>query len=109
LGNAPWARRCLISCVVGLAWLSGSASLQAAAPHIEYISLYSTNQVTIHFPTEANRTYVLQFTEDIPAGGATTTKWTTLYTPPRLPFPNHYVIADTRTSARRFYRLTATP
>src|SRR5690348_6987333 len=73
MGNAPKAHRCLVFGVFALACLAAAHSLQAAAPYIEYITLYSTNQVTIHFPTEANRTYILQYTEDIqPAGTATT-------------------------------------
>lgn len=109
LGNAPWARYCLFITLLAC-WSFGAIPLlHAALPHIELIDLYGTNQVTIHFPTEANRTYMLQFTDDVPGEGATATKWTTLYTPPRLPFSNHYVVADTRTRARRFYRLVATP
>src|SRR5262245_53289738 len=35
--------------------------LAAAEPHIYLIERLSTNQVTIHFNTDANRTYALQF------------------------------------------------
>ena len=32
----------------------------ATDPYIDFIERYGTNQVTIHFNTDANRTYILQ-------------------------------------------------
>src|SRR5262245_33585972 len=79
--------------VVAMARLSG------AEPHIDRIEPFLTNQVTIHFETDANRTYQLQFLH------SQTSAWSNLYVAPKLPFPNHYVVVDTRTNAARLYRL----
>src|SRR5436190_265251 len=74
------------------------------APRIELIERFSSNQVIVHFDTEANKSYTLQSTASIscranaapcPAPDAT---WTNVFLAPLLPFPNHYVIPDTRTS-----------
>ncbi|HWV98926.1 MAG TPA: hypothetical protein VNZ64_04455 [Candidatus Acidoferrum sp.] len=79
----------------------------AAQPQISLIEMYSTDQVLIHFDTEANRTYTLQYTTNLLA--KTNALWFALYTTPNLPFFDHYVIPDTRNSPQRFYRLSATP
>lgn len=79
----------------------------AAAPKIDYIELFLTNQVLIHFDTEANRTYELQYTETL-VNGVPGGTWTNLFTAPSIPFPNHYIVVDTRLRPQRFYRLRAT-
>ena len=99
--------------------VSGPRLAAAEPPHIEYIEKLSTNQVTIHFYTEANRTYTLQVLDSLscPTNGSVacssskvpTGSWSNLWTAPRLPFPNHYIITDYRTNRMRFYRLRVTP
>jgi hypothetical protein len=94
--------------------LSGNTAL-AAEPRIDRIELFGTNQVTIHFDTEANLTYTLQYLDLLPAGtsdgnaAVPITKWTTLTVMPSIPFFNHYIIVDTRTSSFRVYRLLISP
>ncbi|MFO1512191.1 MAG: hypothetical protein U1F83_04635 [Verrucomicrobiota bacterium] len=81
-----------------------AATAGAALPKIELIELFLTNQVLIHFDTEANRTYELQYTETL-TNGVPGGIWTNLFVAPNIPFANHYVIVDTRTRPQRFYRL----
>jgi hypothetical protein len=81
---------------------------QSEAPRVELIERFSTNQVIIHFNTEANKTYTLQGIECLACGGGSSNAWTNVFVAPNLPFFNHYVIVDTRTSPQRFYRLKVT-
>jgi hypothetical protein len=68
--------------------------------HIEITAQY----VTIHFYTDANRTYTVQAAANFPA-----TDWTNIYTARALPFADHYVVADERTNTMRYYRLFVVP
>ncbi|HWX21719.1 MAG TPA: hypothetical protein VN578_17580 [Candidatus Binatia bacterium] len=84
------------------------ASLAGAAqPVISLIERYSSNQVLLHFDTEANRTYTLQYSTNSPV--ASNALWFPLYVAPSAPFPDHYIVPDTATSRQRFYRLSVTP
>ena len=75
-------------------------------PRIDRIELFQANEVTVHFDTDANRTYELQFQNPT---GAADAPWTNLFVAPRIPFPNHYIVVDTRTNRARIYRLKVTP
>lgn len=88
--------------------LTGGFCANAVTPKIDYIEPFLTTQVLIHFDTEANRTYVLEYTETLVSGvpGGT---WTNLFTAPNIPFENHYIIVDTRLRPQRFYRLRVFP
>lgn len=88
----------------GLALFCLAAS--AAAPHIDKIEPFGKHELTIHFETEANRRYQLQYAFAL---RGTNTAWTNLFVVDRYPFPNHFVIVDTKTNASRYYRLVATP
>jgi hypothetical protein len=88
-----------------------------AEPRIDRIELFGTNAVTLHFNTEANKTYSLQFVDSLSCGtnlpfcgsiGVPADSWSNLFVAPNFPFSNHYVIVDTRTNAHRFYRLKVT-
>ena len=93
--------------VLLLSALAFRASVSAAEPpKIDRIELFQTSQVTLHFDTEANRTYELQFRNQ---SGTNNVPWTNLFVAPRIPFPNHYIVVDTRTNAARIYRLKVTP
>jgi hypothetical protein len=91
--------------------------LHGAEPRIDHIEWFARfpDTVTIHFYTEANRTYTLQYRDLVSTTGVTNlppsaTNWINHTTVDRLPFPQHFVIADTRTnSPQRFYRLRVTP
>ncbi|PYI86302.1 MAG: hypothetical protein DME26_09325 [Verrucomicrobia bacterium] len=97
--------------------------MSSAEPHIDRIERYGTNQVTIHFDTDANRTYELQYlanstcptnglgTNSSGCGGNTTIvgTWSNLFVAPSIPFANHYVILDTMRNQIGFYRLRVTP
>jgi hypothetical protein len=81
---------------------------RAGQPKIDLIQPFLTNQVLIHFDTEANRTYELQYIDELAATGSSA-RWSNLFVAPLTEFPNHYVVPDTRTSQQRFYRLRVTP
>lgn len=99
-----WGRR--------MALLGGALTLVCGAvatpPSIDYVEPFLATQLLIHFDTDANRTYFLEYTETlqngVPAGA-----WTNLFTAPSLPFVNHYIVVDTRLRPQRFYRLRVTP
>ena len=88
--------------------LTGGIRLFATPPKIDFIETFLTTQVLIHFDTDANLTYELQYTETLTNGipGGT---WTNLFTAPNIPFPNHYIVVDTRMRPQRFYRLRVFP
>ena len=75
---------------------------------IEPLVFNGTNAVFIHFDTEANFYYDLEYTETI-TNGAPGGNWTRLNQQPypKLPSVNHYIEVDLRTSKQRFYRLRA--
>jgi hypothetical protein len=84
-----------------------TASIAATEPpRIDRIELFQTSQVTVHFDTEPNRTYELQFRNQ---SGTTNAPWTNIFVAPKIPFPNHYIVVDTRTNRARIYRLRVTP
>ncbi len=86
----------------------GMVCLPAAPPKIDFIEMFLTNQVLIHFDTEANRTYQLEYTETL-VNGLPSGAWTNLFTAPNIPFDNHYIVVDTRLRPQRFYRLRVFP
>lgn len=109
----PADARASRACAGGL-WLmmlSAGALAWAAEPHIDYVELLGTNLVTIHFDTDANRTYTLQYLDHLTTGTNTTPSgtWSNLTVIPATPFNNHYVMVDNRTNQYRFYRLSVTP
>ena len=89
------------------AWGAENQNTQLQQPNDPRIDLIQrvNNLITLHFGTEAGRTYVVQFREASTAG-----KWSELYTIRASPFPNHYIIADPlSTNTQRFYRLAVSP
>lgn len=92
-----FAIRVVLFCVVVL------YAANAAQPRIDHIERFGSDQVTIHFDTEANRSYLLQYRLSF------TNNWSTLFSAPAYPFSNHYVVTDTGTNKMRMYRLTASP
>ena len=86
----------------------GVAHLAAAPPKIDYIEPFLATQVLIHFDTDANRNYELQYTETL-TNGVPAGTWTNLFTAPSIPFENLYIVVDTRLRPHRFYRLRAFP
>ena len=89
--------------------LCGLLLSHAAQPKISYIDLpkHLPQYVLIHFDTEPNRTYVLEYTESFPTNPSAT--WSNLWGPPPSPQQEHYIYPDTRYAKQRFYRLRATP
>jgi hypothetical protein len=88
-----------------------------AAPSIFLIELANTpNEVSIHFYTEMNRTYELQFTTTLQCTNSTGCRsnaapantWRTIFTVPDERVPRHYIITHTRTNRMAFYRLRVT-
>ena len=90
-----------LAVLLPLAW-----TLTAGEARIDRIELLPPDYVAIHFDTEANRTYELQYVNHLPTNGSA---WSNLYVAPNLPWPNHYVVTDYRTNQARFYRLRITP
>ena len=84
-------------------------SAQPAPPVISFIDRFLTNQVLIHFDTDANRTYTLQYTDKIGTNGFASSTWSNLATYPSQPGPDHYIVPDWGTNKMRFYRLKVTP
>ena len=80
---------------------------RAVQPTISKIEKFGANQVTIHFDTEANYTYTLQYSDGPLSNALPLRSWSNLFTI-STPFSNHYVIVDYRTNKMRFYRLVAT-
>jgi hypothetical protein len=78
-------------------------------PKIDYIEFFHRTNLLIHFETEANFAYELQFTEMTDTNGRPGPYWTNLYIADNLPFFNHYVVLDTNVPQikKRFYRLRA--
>lgn len=77
----------------------------AAQPKIDRIELFQTSQVLIHFDTEANLVYELQVAEALATNELLGVSWTNPFVAPSTPFPNHYVVVDTRSQRQRYYRL----
>ena len=67
------------------------------------------NRVFIHFDTDANRKYEVQYINSLAGLTNSTGNWSNLYVAPSLPVPDHYIIPDFRTTPQRFYRLRVTP
>ena len=114
------AKRALcVALTAGLILLATTLnSVRAEEPKIYLIELYSTNQVLLHFNTDPNRAYTVQYLDLSSLGTnsisllskkATAPKWSNLAVLPAIPFPNHYIIVDTRTTHARIYRLAVEP
>ena len=84
-------------------------SARAGEPKIDRIERFQTSQVVIHFDTEPNLTYELQYTETLTTNGVPGGTWTNLFVSPNIDSPNHYVVVDTGTRRQRFYRLHVLP
>ncbi len=93
-------------------------SARTEEPKIYLIELFSTNQVLLHFNTDAHRTYTVQYLDlvfpetnraSLSNKKSSPAKWSNLAVLPAIPFPNHYIIVDTRTSHARIYRLSVEP
>jgi len=121
--SCEWAKgisRVASSHVVILACLVCSGV--AAEPRIDKIELFGTNQILLHFNTDANKKYELQYIDRLACAssvistnapvcagdGVEAGGWTNLFEIPAIPFANHYIIVDTRTNIHRFYRLRVT-
>lgn len=102
----PDRRTRLGGIVLGLLWgVSALRGGNASAPKIDYIEPFLKDLVLIHFDTEPNASYDLQYSDSLTPSSQ---KWISLYVAPNLPFGNHYIIPDTRANPSRFYRLRVT-
>jgi hypothetical protein len=95
--------------LLGLVFIAASISARGpvARPpdevRIDRVEI-AAQYATVHFDTEPNRTYTVEAAYQMPP-----TNWISIYTARAFPFPNHYVVADERTNAMRFYRLYVVP
>ena len=115
MGFVPASPSGLPRFVLGLALL-GVWTLMAdpasplIGPRIDRIELLDPDLVTVHFDTEADRGYDLEFMDvKIQSGADPKISWKLLFSVPAIPFANHYVIADARVPGARIYRLKVTP
>ncbi len=94
-----------------IAALMGFVSWARAAnsPRIDFIDIYRTNIVRVHFGTPPNQAYVLQYINALSSNGIRLTNWSNMYTGYAYPFTNHYIIPDGLTNKSRFYRLKIYP
>ena len=76
-------------------------------PKVDLIEPFFKTNMLIHFETEANFWYELQYTEQINTNGLPGPYWTNLFQADNPPFVNHYAILDTGVRKQRFYRLRA--
>jgi hypothetical protein len=103
----PPPRQSWLALAAAILVVTSSISITAAEPpRIDRIEFFLSDQVTVHFDTESGRRYELQFRDP---GGPASAPWTNLFVAPNLPFPNHYIVVDTRTNQARVYRLRITP
>jgi hypothetical protein len=96
------------SLAVSLVWMAASWSARATQPKINWIQFNPPNLVLLHFETDANRAYEIQYIDYAPTNGAT---WSVLAPIPLSGSPEHYVWPDFLPPSikQRFYRLQAAP
>jgi hypothetical protein len=94
------------------------ANTPGTEPSIHFIKRLGTNQVIIHFYTDPNRSYSVQYLNTLSChtnsmkcntSGVPMTNWLTLTNFPTLPVSFDYIARDTTTNRSRFYRLLVTP
>ena len=87
------------------------ALARAGTPRIELVEPFETNQVLIHFYTEASRSYTVQrCTSFIQSNNSVTAVWSNIAFVPAQPFDDHFIAVDTnKTLPVRFYRLKVVP
>src|SRR5258705_12872418 len=99
--------------------LFASRPAHGGAPSIYLIERSNdtnANEILIHFDTEKDRTYELQYTTTLQCTNSTgcrsnaapANSWRTIFTVPTERFPNHYIVPHTRTNRMAFYRLRVT-
>ncbi len=77
-------------------------------PQFYLIEPFIKKAVLVHFDTEANRQYELQFSTNALTSPPGT--WTNLYVVPAIPFADHFVFYHEMTNGPvGFFRLIATP
>jgi hypothetical protein len=104
-------RNCLF---LALAATTTAATFGENPPRIDHIEILNANLVTIHFDTAAARGYSLEYADSLcftvrNPSLPSCTSWSNLFSVPPIPFPNHYVVADSRTNRFRVYRLRVAP
>jgi len=102
-----YPRTAFLALLLGACVLFTVVRAFATEPLISFIQPFGTNQVLVHFDTDANRTYELQFINSLPAGAGN--DWSNLFVVNPLPGPDHFIVPDTCTTPQRFYRLRVTP
>jgi hypothetical protein len=114
--RSPFSR--LASLGFGVALFILIANTLGTEPSFHFIKRLGTNQVIIHFYTDPNRTYFLQYLDTLScrtntmlcnSNGVPKTNWSNLFTNIVLPFPWDYRVSDAATNNSRFYRLRVTP
>ncbi len=114
--RSPFSR--LASLGFGVALFILIANTLGTEPSIHYIKRLGTNQVIIHFFTDANRAYSVQYLDTLSChtnsmkcnpSGVPMTNWLTLTNFTALPVSFEYLALDKTTNRSRFYRLRVTP
>ena len=99
--------------ILWLCFFFTGLSIYAAEHRIDYISILDRDTVLIHFNTAPNHEYVLQSINRLScvpnSAGCNSrgipTNWVTVFGAPPLPQMEHYIIPDSRSAQRRYYRL----
>ncbi len=114
--RSPFSR--LASLGFGVALFILIANTPGTEPSIHYIKRLGTNQVIIHFFTDANRAYSVQYLDTLSChtnsmkcnpSGVPMTNWLILTNFTALPVSFEYLALDKTTNRSRFYRLRVTP
>lgn len=93
--------------MVCLASVAGMMTALAGEVHLGFDRISQT-QLVLHFDTEPQRSYTVQFKQQ-QADGSFSTSWTNFYFVASQPFFNHWAVLDYMTNRARIYRLQVSP
>lgn len=94
---------------LALALAGACAVVATEKPTFYLIEPYVLGGFLLHFDTQADRRYDLQYSTNLLSGPGAP-RWTSLYVVDAVPFDNHYIILDPETNnAVRCYRFVVTP
>lgn len=102
-------QRSCLRFLMSTAAVVGTVAAQDLAP-IYLIERLGNTGVLVHFDTLEFKRYQLQSTTNLLASINGTLPWTTIYSVPPVPFPNHYIVLDPITNApAKCYRIVVSP
>ncbi len=94
---------------LAFALVGAFAAVAMETPTFYLIEPYVLGGFLLHFDTQADRRYDLQYSTNL-LSDPKSPRWTTFYVVDAVPFDNHYVILDPETNNLvRCYRFVVTP